>query len=93
MNLCHVTKFSIYFLFTVHYAPINVMPARVGGGGGRAWGGELTFLKNLQSNSLPMGKSFQSDATKFPHPRLHIAVNPKAEPKKGTIKIYLYNLL
>ena len=47
----------------------------------------MTFFKNLQSNSLPTGKSFQSNATKFPHPRLHIAVNPKAEPKKGTIKI------
>ena len=34
-----------------------------------------------------MGKSFQSIATKFPHPGLHIAVNPKAEPKEGTIKI------
>ena len=44
----------------------------------------MTFFKNLQSNSLPTGKSFQSNATKFPHPRLHIAVNPKAEPKKGT---------
>ena len=31
---------------------------------------------------------FQKFATKFPHPRLHIAVNPKAEQKKGTIKIY-----
>ena len=58
-----------------------------------AQGGDLTFFKNLRSNSLPTGKSFQSNATKFPHPRLHIAVNPKAEPKKGTIKIYLYNLL
>ena len=67
-------------------APINVKQAG-GGGGGRAWGGDLTFFKNLKSNSLPMGKSFQSNATKFPHPRLHIAVNPKAEPKKGTIKI------
>ena len=47
----------------------------------------MTFFKNLQSNSLPSGKSFQSNATKFPCPRLHIAVNPKAEPKKGTIKI------
>ena len=57
-------------------------------GGGRAWGGDLTFLKNLQSNSLPTGKSFQSNATKFPHPGLHIAViYPKAGPKKGTIKI------
>ena len=50
-------------------------------------GGDLTFFKNLQSNSLPTGKSFQSNATKFPHPRLHFAVNPKAEPKKGAIKI------
>ena len=44
----------------------------------------MTFFKHLQSNSLPTGKSFQSNATNFPHPRLHIAVNPKAEPKKGT---------
>ena len=71
------------------YAPINVMPAGGvgGGGGGRAWGGDLTFFKNLQSNSLPTGKSFQSNATKFPHLKLHIAVNPKAGSKKGTIKI------
>ena len=47
----------------------------------------MTFLKNLQSNSLPMGKSIQSNATKFPHPGQYIAVNPKAEPKKGTINI------
>ena len=58
-----------------------------GGGRGRAWGDDLTFFKNLQSNSLPTGKSFQSIATKFPHPGLHIAVHPKAGPKKGTIKI------
>ena len=58
------------------------------GGGGRAWGGDLTFLKNLPSNSLPTGKSFQSNATKFPHPGLHIAVKyPKAGPNKGTIEI------
>ena len=48
----------------------------------------MTFFKNLPSNSLPTGKSFQSNATKFPHPRLHIAIKyPKAEPKKGTMKI------
>ena len=46
----------------------------------------MTFFKNLPSNSLPTGKSFQSIATKFPHPGLHIAVHPKAGPKKGTIK-------
>ena len=50
-------------------------------------GGDLTFFKNLPSNSLPTGRSFQSIATKFPHPGLHIAVKyPKAKPKKGTIK-------
>ena len=48
------------------YAPINVKPA---GGRVRAWGGDKTFFKNLQSNSLPTGESFQSNATKFPHPR------------------------
>ena len=53
----------------------------------------MTFFKNFQSNSLPTGKSFQSNATKFPHPGLHIAVNPKAEPKKGTIKISLNKTL
>ena len=42
-------------------------------------------MKNLPSNSLPTGKSFQS---KFPHPGLHIAVKyPKAGPNKGTIEI------
>ena len=59
-----------------------------GRGGDRAWGRDLTFFKNLPSNSLPAGKSFQSNATKFPHSRPHIATkNPKAEPKKGTMKI------
>ena len=68
-------------------APISVKTAG-GGGESRAWGGDLTFFKNLPSNSLPTGKSFQSNATKFPHPGLHIAIKyPKAEPKKGTMKI------
>ena len=48
----------------------------------------MTFLKNLPSNSLPTGKSFQSNGAKFPHPGLHIAVKyPKAGPNKGTIEI------
>ena len=55
------------------------------------WG--LTFFKTLQSNSQPTDKSFQSNAPKFLHPRLHIAVNPKAEPKKGAIKISLNKTL
>ena len=59
-----------------------------GRGGGRAWGRDLTFFKNLPSNSLPADKSFQSNATKFPHSGSHIATKyPKAEPKKGTMKI------
>ena len=76
-------------LFSEFYG-INVKLAAEGGGGW--WVGEaghgLTFFKNLQSNSLPTGKSFQSNASRFPHPGLHIAVKyPKAGPKKGTIKI------
>ena len=51
--------------------------------------GDLTFFKHLPSNSLPTGKSFQSNETKFPHPGLHTAIKyPKAEPKKGTMKIF-----
>ena len=64
---------------TLCNAPINVKP--VGSGGGRACGGDLTFFKNLQSNSLLTGKSFQSNATKFPHPALHIAVKYRKIPK------------
>ena len=58
-------------------APINVnkLAVRVGGGGGsEAWGGDFTFFKNLALNSLPTGKSFQSNVTKFPHPGLHLAI-------------------
>ena len=47
--------------------PINVKGVLgVGGQGGRAWCGDLTFFQNLLSNSLPTGKSFQSNAQKFP---------------------------
>ena len=81
------TFFSRIFCKSVYYAPINVKPAGGGEGGGRAWGGDLTFFKNLPSNSLPTSKSFHSIATKFPHPGLHISVHPKAGPEKGTIKI------
>ena len=48
---------------------------KAGVGGGRARGGDLTFFKNLPSNSLPTGKPFQSNAQKFPHPGRHIVVN------------------
>ena len=71
----------------MHNAPINVMPAGGGGGGRQSIGWGFDFFKKFQLNSLPMGKAFQSNATKFPHPRLHIAVNPKAGPKRGRIKI------
>ena len=61
------------------YAPINVKPA-----GGMAWGGDLTSFKTLQSNSLPTGKSLQSNATKFPLPAQHIAVKyPRQNPRKA----------
>ena len=56
-----------------YYAPIYVKPA--GEGGGKVGHGQT-------------GKSFKSNATKFPHPGLHIVIKyPKADPKKGTIKI------
>jgi len=63
------------------------------GGGGRAWGGDLTFFKNLPSNSLPTGKPFQSNAQKFPHPGRHIVVNhSQAGCKKDVRKTgKLYN--
>ena len=85
------SKFMIYMYRACSYFQ-NIMHlsmlSRQGRGGGRAWGGDLTFLKNLPSNFLPTGKSFQSNATKFPLPGLHIAVKyPKAGPNKGTIEI------
>ena len=50
------------------------------------WG--FDNFQNLPSNSLPTGKSFQSNAAKSLHPGQHIATKyPKAEPKKGTMKI------
>ena len=76
-------------------APINVKPAgrRVGWQKqGIGWGFDI--FQDLPSNSLPKGKSSQSIATKFPHPRLHIAVKyPKGGPKKGTIKIFPNKIL
>ena len=54
---------------------------------GMGWGFDI--FQFLPSNSLPTGKSFQSNSTKFPLPGLHIAIKyPKAEPKKGTMKIF-----
>ena len=48
--------------------PINIKGVFWGGEGqgGRAWCGDVTFFHNLLSNSLPTGKSFQSNAPKFP---------------------------
>ena len=50
-----------------------------------AWGRDLTFVKNLRSNSQPKGKTFQSNATKFPHPGIHIALTniPRLDPRKA----------
>ena len=80
--------FSIYLAKPLSNAPINVMPAGGWGGvgGGIGWG--FDFFRKFAIKFPAPFPSFQSNATKFPHPRLHIAVNPKAEPKKGTIKIF-----
>ena len=79
-----MTRNQILHIKLMH---LSMLSWRAGEGGrqGIGWGfGDLTIFKNLLSNSLP---SFQSIATKFPHPGMHIAVYPKAGPKKGTIKI------
>ena len=66
-------------------APINDMPA---GGGEAGHGvGISLFSKIWNQIPCPWANHSRQMQTKFPHPRLHIAVNPKAEPKKGTIKI------
>ena len=67
-----------------------------GGGGGRAWGGDLTFFKNLQPNSLPTGKSFQSNATNFPTSSCTLLSIPRQDPRKAQLKylqMKLCNLL
>ena len=72
-----------------NYAPINVKPAGGRGGGGKqgmGWGFDIfyEFVVKFPAHV----KSIQSNATKFSHPGLHIAVKyPKAGPKKDTIKI------
>ena len=38
---------------------------------------DLAFFKHLLSNSLLMGKSFQSNVQNFPHPWLHIVARTK----------------
>ena len=44
------------------YGPINVKPA----GGGRAEGGDLTFLRKCWSNSLLTGQYFPLNVPKLP---------------------------
>ena len=66
------------------------MPAE-GGRQGIGWG--FDFFQKFAIKFPAHGKSFQSNPIKFPYPRLQIAVNPKAEPKKGTIKISLNKTL
>ena len=44
------------------YAPINAKPA---GGGRQGMGWGFDIFQKLQSNSLPTGKSLQTNATKF----------------------------
>ena len=53
------------------------------------WGFDI-FFKNLLSNSLPAGKSFQSNYPKISPPRathLTVVKYPKARPKKSATKI------
>ena len=81
--------------------PINVKPA--GGGGGRqgmGWGFDI-FQKSTvkfpaHGQIIPVRSRllFQSNATRSLHPGQHIATKyPKAEPKKGTMKLSLNKTL
>ena len=79
------------------YAPINAKPA---GGGRQGMGWGFDIFQKLQSNSLPTGKSLQTNATKFPLAGQHIAVKYlKEEPTltqerhgKNYLQIKLCNL-
>ena len=67
-----------------HHAPINVVPA--GGRQGMGWG--FDFFQKFAIKFPAHGQITPVKCNQIsPPPRLHIAVNPKAEPKKGTIKI------
>ena len=47
-------------------------------------GGDLTFFKNFAVKFLPTGKSFQSIATKFPHPGCTLLSNiPRLNPRNA----------
>ena len=50
-------------------------------------GWDLTFFKNCNQIPCPRANYSSQMQPNFPHPRLHVAVSPKAEPKKGRIKI------
>ena len=50
-------------------------------------GWDLTFFKNCNQIPCPRANYSSQMQPNFPHPRLHVAVNRKAEPKKGRIKI------
>ena len=47
------------------------------------WGGDLTFFKNWQSNSLPTGKSFSQMQPNFPTPGCTLLSVPRQNPRKA----------
>ena len=76
LDECFLTLIRLRHAFPEEHLCNYQLKAGGGGrGGGRAWGGDLTLLKNLPSNSQPTGKPFQSNAQQFHYPGRHIAVN------------------
>ena len=73
INKENVSSFLIYWSGQLTIWTYQFKAGGGGVGGSRAWGGDLTFSKNLPSNSLPTGKLFQSNAQKFPQPGRHIS--------------------
>ena len=57
------------------------------GGGRQGMGWDFSFFQKFAIKFSTHGQIIPVKCNQISPPQLHIAVNPKAEPKKGTIKI------
>ena len=71
----------MYKIKEADYAPINVMP--VGGGGGRAWGGDLTFSKIRNQIPFPWANHSIQMRPNFPTPGCTLLSIPGQNPRKA----------
>ena len=75
--------------YSGYYAPINVKPVWGGGGGSRAWGWGFDIFQKFGVKLPAHGQIILVNCNQISPPRAaHCCYKcPKAEPKKGTIKI------